>query len=511
MKKTTLILFILLVLGGRCFCQPQIITPTFPASVNLFDLFEISFTTGNCYSNPYDPHIISIYALFIAPDNSTYKVNAFYFEDYSFQKAFYGNDYYEVVSSSLQNVGWRVRFTPTQIGNWRFRIIAEDSNGLSSMPNTGIRNYSFSCTSVSNANGFITMANTRFLKRDVVKSGVRNFQSYFPIGPNVAWYDCLDYCDFQMPQGVYYYEDHIDSLYGKANFMRIWINRYHYLSLYGPEFTQTENGNPKVYFDSIVNQKDAAELDRIISYALQHDISVMLSIFNQNDFKTSSGGCNQCIWENNPFHTIIGLSSPSDFFTDVEAIKITKNLIRYIVSRWGYATNVLCWELWNEVDHVAQICQGDAQIYLKISTWHNKMAKYIKEIDPYQHCISSSVSGIDNNLGYSTLFTNLDINQQHNSNNNTITLPITNQPVGSRYIVTWYNSETGNPYNGVSFSSVQMDSQGNEYVSFRFPSFIRNLQNQTISNTFGDAVFVLHLFNNLNKSDNSKKKHKNNT
>ena len=67
--------------------QPVIMSPTFPSSVGLFDKFEVSFKMGTTYSNPYDPDSISVYAIFIAPGGTeTYKVNAFYYEDYSFQK-----------------------------------------------------------------------------------------------------------------------------------------------------------------------------------------------------------------------------------------------------------------------------------------------------------------------------------------------------------------------------------------------------------------------------------------
>ncbi len=80
MKRIFIILILsLLTLSG--ICQPVISTPSFPSSVGLFDLFEVSFTLGNSYVNPYDPDTIDIYALFIAPDNTTFKVNAFYYED----------------------------------------------------------------------------------------------------------------------------------------------------------------------------------------------------------------------------------------------------------------------------------------------------------------------------------------------------------------------------------------------------------------------------------------------
>ena len=86
------------------------------------------------------------------------------------------------------------------------------------------------------------------------------------------------------------------------------------------------------------------------------------------------------------------------------------------------------------------------------------------------------------------------------SNSNAITLPITNQPVGSRYLVKWYDSETGNALDPgiLTYAFVQQDIQGVKSVSFDFPSYIRDLQRNIITNTFGDAVFVLVL-NNIPK------------
>lgn len=97
---------------------------------------------------------------------------------------------------------------------------------------------------------------------------------------------------------------------------------------------------------------------------------------------------------------------------------------------------------------------------------------------------------------------NLSKRPTPSSNSNTITLPITNQPLGSRYQVKWYDSETGNALNTgmITYAFVQQDAQGNKYVSFNFPSSIRDLRRYTINNTFGDAVFVLVLNNPPHKT-----------
>ena len=98
--------------------------------------------------------------------------------------------------------------------------------------------------------------------------------------------------------------------------MRIWLNRYQYLNLYGPEYTQIVNGSPTVYFDSLINQKDAAELDEIVTYAGQNNISLMLCIFSAGDFNPQNPQEPETlsVWENNPYNTILHLDDPCDFF-----------------------------------------------------------------------------------------------------------------------------------------------------------------------------------------------------
>lgn len=693
MKKSLFVILFatIMVKGFGQFIQPF----SYPSSVNLFGLCEVSFTLPTTYSNPYDPDTINVYAVFIGPDNSSYTVNAFYFEGYTFQQNPNGSEKAE--PSGV--VGWRVRFTPIIVGTWSFYIRAFDKNGELSLPLLNA-SHTFSCTSVNNADGFISMANSRFLKRDIVRKGYRNFHSFFPTGPNEAWYSSVKNGHWDTIRGIYDYKRHIDSLSGNANYMRVFLNRFQYLSLFGPEYTQIINGDTTVYFDSTVNQKDSAEMDYIIAYALQHGISIMPCVFNCSVFMAElKDPSDPSIWRNNPFRCILGDASncACDFFTDARARKISKNLIRYIVSRWGYATNILSWELWNEVDHVTKECPQYQGIDQQILNWHEEMYNYIRSIDPFGHCITSSVGSTHGLPQFSDMYQDLDIVQQHtyqdiqialskfelpntlylrannghneyqskpfftgefgfsrrrlseekdphgvslhnslwsslfsvsigpasfwwweyldscgmhkrfapllnfcqklpilsgtftahttgnvktgnthvmefpnglrtyymsnaaedtimgwsqdtafayqslrwltdsvriqydtldnghireliyfvdsvppldpngyiytldqlkrpapSSNSNVITLPITNQPVGTTYKLRWYDSETGLSNNVIITGfTVQQDSQGNKSISFPFPSYIRDLSQHTINNTFGDAVFVL--------------------
>ena len=377
--------------------QPKISKLSYPTNVNAFDLYEISFSLGK-YSNPYDPKTIDVYAEFTGPDNRVCRVNGFYYESYSFNKV---KKREEVVPG--HDTGWRIRFTPDKVGTWSFVIHAVDSKGSVQSPNQPV---TFRCDAVDAADGFISVANKRYMKRNAMKNGLPKESPFFPIGFNVAWYDYET--SKENPKGVYEYERIIDAIAGSANYMRIWLNRYQCLNLYGPEYTQKQGGKPVVYFDSSINQKDAAELDHIISYAAQHGINITPCIFSYGDFCNKSKDSSK--WDNNPFHTILGLNSWTSFFTNNDAKRISRNLIRYIVARWGYATNIVCWELWNEVDNIPNESLSKTQFNKHIIDWHNEMVSYIQSIDPYKHPISTScASSKTTDDLFQKLYASLDI------------------------------------------------------------------------------------------------------
>lgn len=121
-------------------------------------------------------------------------------------------------------------------------------------------------------------------------------------------------------------------------------------------------------------------------------------------------------WVNNPYNTVLNLQKYG-FFSDANAIRIEKNLIRYIVARWGYATNILCWELWNEVANMDEDHDIPAQTQREMVKWHEQMAEYIRSIDPYHHLISTSLgSGKDISI-LNNAFNSMDFVQGHNYQN----------------------------------------------------------------------------------------------
>lgn len=405
-KSLTLALFAALFSFG--YGQPHIKEVSFPTAAHLFGLYEITFQLDD-YSNPYDPGVIDVYAEFLSPEGKTFKVNAFYYEGYSFQK----QSDYEIATATRDN-GWRVRFTPNQAGTWTFSLHAIDRCGSTTYSVGNQKLFAYECTPVETAQGFIRQANTKYLKRESVENGRPTERSFYPIGPNVAWYSYKG--SSSSPTGIYDYDYFIDKMSGNANFMRIWLSRYQYLSLYGPEYTQRVNNQPIVYFDSTLNQKDAAELDHIINYAAKNGITVMPCIFTYGDFGNLHHS--ESRWENNPYNTVLGLKSPTQFFSDAKAKAIAKYLIRYIVARWGYATNIVAWEFWNEVDNIDKGSLTTSEFHSMVVDWHEEMADYTRSIDPFGHPLTTSIASFKE-TEYLTqhLFKSLDIVQYHTYDN----------------------------------------------------------------------------------------------
>jgi hypothetical protein len=79
------------------------------------------------------------------------------------------------------------------------------------------------------------------------------------------------------------------------------------------------------------------------------------------------------------------------------------------------------------------------------------------------------------------------------SSKNTITLPLKKQAAGTKYLVKWYDAETGLEMVSERTTAIVKQEGSNSSISFEFPSSIRNLSKRVINNTFGDAVFMITL------------------
>ena len=160
----------------------------------------------------------------------------------------------------------------------------------------------------------------------------------------------------------------------------------------------------------------AWRLDRIIESCEKNGIAIQLVLQHHGQFSTSVNAN----WDDNPYNIIYAatdggfLNTPEEFFTDAEAIRLTKNKYRYIVARWGYSPGILTWELWNEV----QFTDGWSSDQTSVVSWHNEMANYIHSIDPFDHPITTSSHG----SGFDAIWNlnNIDLVQVHHYGGNMV-------------------------------------------------------------------------------------------
>ena len=93
--------------------------------VERFDKFELTMDISATYKNPFDSEEISIEAHFSPPEGEELITPGFYYQNYSRQ-----------LSNNKEHLTlkgkpcWKIRFTPTQLGTYRYNVSVKDRSGF---------------------------------------------------------------------------------------------------------------------------------------------------------------------------------------------------------------------------------------------------------------------------------------------------------------------------------------------------------------------------------------------
>lgn len=108
------------------------------------------------------------------------------------------------------------------------------------------------------------------------------------------------------------------------------------------------------YYSGLVgryNMASAWKLDYLVDLAHLRGLRIVLCFETTRPFQEipSREGLD---WRSNPYNAANGgpLTSPEQFFSNNEAEDYYKRKLRYIIARWGYSSDVLAWQLFNEID-----------------------------------------------------------------------------------------------------------------------------------------------------------------
>src|SRR5690606_5542627 len=136
------------------------------------------------------------------------------------------------------------------------------------------------------------------------------------------------------------------------------------------------------------SQRAAGLLDSVLNESERQGIYMQLVLHHHGQVSTGTNAewnSNGSDNPGNPYNAANGgpCATAADFFTNANAKAYQKKMYRYIVARWGYSTNVLSWELFNEVQFTNGTDAG-------IDSWHDEMSQYIKALDVHKHIITTS-------------------------------------------------------------------------------------------------------------------------
>jgi len=313
--------------------------------VPLYDLFEVDLEVKDNFKNPFDPQEVDVRAIFTSPSGRIIEVPAFYFQDYN-RTLVNGKE-------RLSKIGepyWKVRFTPTEVGEYEFHVELKDEGQL-----VKTDSLKFNVTSPSDR-GFVRVSekDKRYFRFD-------NGDSFLFIGHDVCWFGS---------RGTYDYDDWFSSMSSNGEkITRIWMAPW----AFGIEWKTLGS----------YDMAEAWRLDYVLEKAKERDIYVLLCLMNHGQLQ--AGGMTS-EWNENPYNRANGgpLAKPEDFWRSESAKTLFRRRLRYIISRWGYNTHILAWELWNEVELT------DNYNFNEVAEWHEEMARYIRQIDPYKHLITTS-------------------------------------------------------------------------------------------------------------------------
>ncbi|MFH1239253.1 MAG: DUF5060 domain-containing protein [bacterium] len=332
-------------------------------TVGRYELFEITMDISATYQNPFDPAQIDVTAYFTTPSGLSITMPGFFTQDYASPATDSGRDL--IIAQGTPK--WKVRFTPTEIGEYKYFVDVRDKKGELKLP----------------ARTFTAGASTNpgFIRRSQKASHYLEFDSgkpYIGIGHSVGW-------PKSGSRKTTDYELYFKSLAAVGcNYSRIWMVSW------GLALEWTNKGNKIGTFDGvgIYNLEHAARIDQVLNIAKDNGIYFELTLGSYSDLMDEKGPWNEQSWENNPYNKINGgfCNTPRDFFSNDEAKLYYKNRLRYVIARWGYSTNILSLEFFNE--------------YKAPIPWVQEMGTFIKSHDPFGHLVTMSANYYPPSLVY---------------------------------------------------------------------------------------------------------------
>lgn len=321
------------------------------------ELVELTVDLRATYDNPFDSADIALDAQITHAGGKSQTVPGFFVVPFRAE----ANTEREELHADGE-AAWRIRWTPTQPGDYTVVVSVRDRTGQRRSEPLELS------AAASEDPGFV-----RISPRDRRYFEFDNGRAFYPIGLNLCWPSTerktRDY-DAWIPA------------FARAGCtaIRLWL-----APSWNPLALERSGRPAKGAGLGQFDQQAAWRLDHVLELAQREGLYVKLCLDSYNELREKDAYPH---WEETPQNAIHGgpLARPAEFWTNATMDRFYREKLRYLVARYGAFTHVLAWEFWNEADITTDYQTEPAR------AWHQRMAGYLRSIDPYEHLITTSFS-----------------------------------------------------------------------------------------------------------------------
>lgn len=378
------------------------------------------------YLNPFDPEQISIEAKFTHYPNASWMLynpsvlppSITNLTSTRMAYGFYYEEYHVETNSSFPDGNWvqdttsfnfRVRFSPNKVGYWRVEIIIKVNNQITHI----LKPIFFECTPSSKP-GFLLGGETALDERHFE---FENGDVFFGIGQAIAWPDKQPHI---MPPGYGAKRDQPPAGYTEQR------NYILDLSNNGGNLVRIINGEwtDALEWEKLGDYKAAMpfawEFDRTFDLLTDREVYLLWCLQTHTAFGYHNPfGDDGLAWPGNPYNIEMGLANPEVFFSDLNALKIYKRKIRYMLSRWGYSPQIAAIQLFNEINDAAfdenyHPYRSNSSFRNTVNNWFTNLKSYIQNELGYDFNIGSSfTSNMEDISDNNSILSDADFNDWH--------------------------------------------------------------------------------------------------
>ena len=325
-----------------------------------YDRADFSIRLTGTWENPYLQEQVALDMVLTSPGGKELVLPCFY-----------------VFGESGEMSQWAARFSPQEPGKYQYQFRFSEKGVVKD-----VSGKFYFDSEPSKLKGFLRAKNNWILEFD-------NGEPFRGVAMNLCWEsrtnDDSKFFKVLHEKHEKYNYDYLVPLFAKSggNFCRVWMCSWNFPIDRKNNFNNHRYTPAEKYF----NPSAVAKLDQFVELCEQEDVYVMLCM-GQGD-----------------------VQADHDFFISDEAKTRYRNRLRYIVARWGYSPNIAMWEFFNEIDNIQYRQQGNPIPAKDIVAWHTEMSEYLRELDPFQHIRTTSISHRD--LEGLNSIPGIDINQKH--------------------------------------------------------------------------------------------------